>query len=365
MSTSENMHIDAESAVTRVFDLLFTNMGPHDPLLSHMDARELLAFSQTCGALYSLVKTTAFNLPRLLSPFFGHATEVDRFRRMQLQTGTLISGGIALQFFHRLRWLGADLDLYVHGPTAAPAVRFLVSNGYKYNPRASQLREVFQQMAVDPIHPDRDPDLPPGYKRGIVDVLDFSKGDKKIQLIIAAQTPMQIIMKFHSTCVMNVISHEKAYALYPSSTFIAHEALILKSAGSGPESTSSREAGRQKYIDRGWSMVKQPSAVREELEHNVVRWMGDHFTWTIPLPPLLVPVPDLCALNSWCIEPSPESAEMSCEVFSYAGLQFNYIKAVEDRVYYYSAMKKLRSSGAPTPLDAQLAQVVTGLRLTL
>ncbi|KAJ7037081.1 hypothetical protein C8F04DRAFT_953147 [Mycena alexandri] len=303
-------------------------MGPHDALLSHMDALELFAFSQTCRALYYLVNTTAFDLPRLLSPFFGHATEVDRFRRMQLQSGTLISGSIVLQFFNRLKWPGSDLDLYVYHPTAALAVHFLVSNGYTYNPRASQSRDVLQQIAVASVLPDvlNDPDLPLGYLRGIADVLDFSKGDKKIQLIIATQTPMKVITGFHSTCVMNVISHEKAYALYPLSTFIAHEALILKSPG------SDQEACRQKYIDRGWSMIELPP-VRGELAHDVVRWMGDHFTWTIPLPPLLVPVPDLCAINSWCLEHSSESVQMHCMHFWSGKLQYRYIRCVPDIVY--------------------------------
>ncbi|KAJ7016965.1 hypothetical protein C8F04DRAFT_980302 [Mycena alexandri] len=287
-------------------------MGPHDALFSHMGARELLAFSQTCHRIYYLVKQMSFSLPRLLSPFFGHATEVDRFRRMQLQSGTLISGPIALQFFNRLKWPGSDLDLYGHRPTANLAVHFIMSNGYTFEPRKSQNQDVFAQLVASVA------EKPPSYLgRGIADVLDFHKAGKKIQLIIATLTPKEVIIGFHSTCVQNVISHEKAYALYPWSTFIAHQALILETVGVG------QEVGRQKYVDRGWRMIELPDVRDAELADHT-RWVGDRFTWTICLPPLLIAVPDLCGINSCELECTLGSVAMRWSVVESAQLKYKY-----------------------------------------
>ncbi|KAJ7740131.1 hypothetical protein B0H16DRAFT_1424300 [Mycena metata] len=338
--------INERSSLVRFFEM---GIDPHETLFSHMDARELFAFAQTCRLIYCLVKETSFSLPRLLSPFFGHATEVDRFRQMQLQSGTLISGSIALQFFNRLKWPGSDLDLYVHRPTAGLAVHFIVSNGYTFDPRKSQNEDVFAQLVASVA------DKPPSYLgRGIADVLDFYKGGQKIQLIIATSTPMEVIISFHSTCVQNVISHEKAYALYPWSTFIAHQALILETAGAG------QEIGRQKYVGRGWKMIEWPHAWDAELADHT-RWVGDRFTWTITLPPLLVAVPDLCGINSWELRCNPGSVAMRWSVVEAEQLKYKY--TVSD-----SSLDELDEvwehviSCTPAPVDAELVQAVTRRR---
>ncbi|KAJ7232167.1 hypothetical protein B0H12DRAFT_202573 [Mycena haematopus] len=119
--------------------------------------------------------------------------------------------------------------------------------------------------------------------RGIADVLDFHKGNKKIQIIIpVATSPLEIIISFHSTCVMNFITHNKAFSLYPWSTFVTKEALAVQSEGA----LAGREAGREKYKDRGWKMVEYPSlSSNSELGVRMNRSVSDRFTWVISLPP--------------------------------------------------------------------------------
>ncbi|KAJ7187140.1 hypothetical protein C8R46DRAFT_1058996 [Mycena filopes] len=341
--------MDETSPAMRVFEM---GMGPHEALFSQMGAQELLAFRQTCRRIYALINESCFSLLRLLSPFFGNATEVGRFRLMQLQSGTLVSGSVALRFFNRLKWPGSDLDLYTHRPTAQLVVRFLLSNGYTYTPRVSespagilkfQHQDVLTQLAASVA------ERPPSYQgRGIADVQDFQKGDMKIQIIIATSTPMEVIINFHSTCVMNIISHEKAYALYPWSTFIAHQALIIETPGAG------QEAARQKYANRGWSMIKLPRVHGVELSR-MARCVGDRFTWTIALPPLLVPVPDLTVLNSWELEICLDPHVLRCQLIQSPRLKYKYVVAASSMAELEAAWSEVSKGRAPVDAELVLA----------
>lgn len=87
---------------------------------------------------------------------------------------------------------------------------------------------------------------------------------------------------------MNVISHAHAYALYPYATFIDRVSWnIVKYRGSD----SYHDAARQKYIDRGWTMIDWPSALAvtrpcSEFRFRSRRCVGDLSCWVIPLSPV-------------------------------------------------------------------------------
>ncbi|KAJ6578039.1 hypothetical protein B0H19DRAFT_1122167 [Mycena capillaripes] len=282
----------------------FSAWAPTTTHYSPNSALELVRLMQTCRSIYYLVLASCFSLHRLLSTFFGDATQVDAFRAMQGRTGTIVSGSTVLQFFNRRTWEGSDLDVYVDRPGAALAAFFIVETGYTFNPRKSQEKTVSAQL-VQSIK-----DRAPSYLgRGIADVLDFHKGDKKIQLIVAATTPMEIILSFHSTCVMNIITHDRAITLYPESTFRTKQALIVETVG------TRQEAGRQKYIDRGWTMMPSPCLDNaNELGVRMPRSFDDKFTWTIPLPPLFSidsDTKDLGPIASFQLECSRGTTSMS------------------------------------------------------
>ncbi|KAJ6456587.1 hypothetical protein C8R47DRAFT_1165090 [Mycena vitilis] len=221
------------------YAILRSRHGPARRVLRWFFARistqELVRLMMTCRRIHHLIMETCFSVPHLLAPFFGDAVEVQRFRSIQAMTDTVISGSIVLQFMNRLRWPGSDLDIYIHRTCPAIPVGFIVENGYTFDPRESQNKDVFVQLTAAV------KDKPPSYLgRGIADVLDFHKGEKKIQIIIAESTPMEIIISFHSTCVMNILTHKNAYALYPRSTFITKEALVVETVGAGQEGLAGR-----------------------------------------------------------------------------------------------------------------------------
>ncbi|KAJ6495906.1 hypothetical protein DFH09DRAFT_1052493 [Mycena vulgaris] len=303
----------------------------------------------TCRRVYWVIQDSCFTLTRLLSPFLGDATEVARFQRMQERSGTIISGSIPLQFFNRITWPDSDLDLYAHRTSADIPVRFILSNGYTFDPRKSQKPDALEQLLVSV------QDKPPSYLgRGIADVLDFHKGEKKIQLIIATDTPMETILSFHSTPVMNVLTHNYGYALYPCSTFVTRQALVVETVGAG------QEAGRQKYVDRGWTMVKALSTSRDsELAVRMLRWVGDSYTWTIPLRPARANAtsgPDLCGINSWKLDCDSDTIWTKWGILKHPALEYNYIIADTSAVLALSDDVLVPSS--PWAVDTELYSAI-------
>jgi len=103
-----------------------------------------------------------------------------------------------------------------------------------------------------------------------------------------------------SACVMNFITHEKAYSLYPRATFEEHRSLMLL------PTTASRERAYAKYAELGWSMGYR---ITGDDFHNLnsslargPRYVGDKRTWTIPiLPQVDAPYPLLTEMNSWTL----------------------------------------------------------------
>ena len=100
---------------------------------------------------------------------------------------------------------------------------------------------------------------------------------------------MDHILLISVACVMNVISFEKAYCLYPKATFEERRSLIC--ANEGP----AHDAAIQKYIHRGWKMVYTNLDWAQEVRtsfhviYHLVRNMGDRYCWTIPLGTINIP----------------------------------------------------------------------------
>ncbi|KAI0677691.1 hypothetical protein C8Q78DRAFT_1066155 [Trametes maxima] len=184
------------------------------------------------------------------------------------RTGTLISGSTALQFFDRTLYPESDLDLYVHMRHRREVGRWLLEEGYKFVPSPYQ----DPRLEIEVVH---------GMSRGangiyhipgVSAILTFTKpapgkqdalsdaagGQEertlKVQVIVAKNTPMEAILAFHSTCVMNVISYEKAYCLFPWATLEARRSLLSSSCRGR---TKWRESGLLKYTNRGFTIISE------------------------------------------------------------------------------------------------------------
>ena len=102
---------------------------------------------------------------------------------------------------------------------------------------------------------------------------------------------------------MNLITHDRAYSLYPHATFEEHRSLVISTEG------SKQETARKKYTARGWTMVGtgQDEDIRNARSDFTPcrRYIGDSRCWTIPVLPKLDLPEDFMATNTWELKYNP------------------------------------------------------------
>jgi hypothetical protein len=145
----------------------------------------------------------AFNINNLLEPYFSDQSKpdlIDQFRLMQARTGTIISGSSALQFFARTSYPDSDLDLYTALHGAAEVADFITKADYTYVPREHQELEWMAELR-EAARRTREETSPSEYDwdGGMATLLDFTKGAEKIQLIVARESAVERVLKFHSS----------------------------------------------------------------------------------------------------------------------------------------------------------------------
>ncbi|KAI0083693.1 hypothetical protein BDY19DRAFT_858899, partial [Irpex rosettiformis] len=219
-------------------------------------------------------RTVIANLPhlfpihRMLKIFFDSPTD---FRALQARTGAIISGSFALQFFSQVYYSDTDLDIYVHYGAREILGSWILGNDYKYISRKITVTVGNVEDSASTLE----------YGQEILGVLEFQRkrGDveKKVQIIIVEESPLAAIMEFHSTCVLNFITFDMAYCLYPKATLIYQTNLVLKN----PDVLVRKALS--KYRRRGFTCRRLIAEQGSLFLPDSVRWVGDSQTWTLSL----------------------------------------------------------------------------------
>ncbi|KAF8431606.1 hypothetical protein L210DRAFT_962180 [Boletus edulis BED1] len=305
---------------------LFARPPAYDLVFACLSPRSLIQVAQTCRAASSAVtefKNRAFNINR---HFSRHFSSPIAFRSLQARTNTLVSGSNALQFLDRTFYPESDLDLYTHPGHSFEVAQFLIEvEGYHYVPRESQEKD-WKVVTKDDwdgterrvvSRPDTDHAYP---MTSFKAVWTFKKQGVhqerlKVQIIEASSSPLESILGFHSTCVMNFISSDAAYSLYPMATFEQRCTLGMPSLRS---SVGFFEA-IEKYVKRGWRFyfVPTPNTMahpeRSPFFLEQARWVCDKHTWILPLNQTGVKQRPLL---------SPASPPLTCDPVLYNGWRF-------------------------------------------
>ncbi|KAL1746875.1 hypothetical protein HDZ31DRAFT_15883, partial [Schizophyllum fasciatum] len=260
-----------------------------DLLCSCLTPLELVRYSLVCRDARRAVLSycqRAYKLKRTLARFMS-GDEVDRFQLLQSRTGAVISGSTALQFLGRYDFIPTDLDIYVEHRYAKEIGRFLTVLGYHYEPRTSQpvlfsfaLQRDERQATMWTVggsEPYGSPAM-----CGAYNFVRPNNPDVRIQLITSRLSVMDIILDFHCTAVMNVITHRNAFSLYPYETFHAMRALVARRRPGRRE-----EEAFRKYSERGWHICRgvprsETDDPYEEFGQGTRR-VGDEMSWTLPL----------------------------------------------------------------------------------
>ncbi|KAI0755934.1 hypothetical protein BC629DRAFT_1271974, partial [Irpex lacteus] len=236
---------------------------------------DICQLAKTCRLMHGAIPrrlSSAFNLDGRLLSFFD---DPSAFRVLQSRTGAIISGSFALQFFARTAFSKADLDIYVAASARSDVGSWLLSQGYQFVAR--QRREY--NIALDAFHnieTSRHGPVP-----GVVSVMDFHRFvrgvRRKVQVHFVAVCPLYTILRFHSTVVMNFITFNNAYCLYPMATLRVGTNLLLRSIRDGVR------ASLVKFEERGWPYVRFLAQDDATFVHTSVRWVCDPHTWVVPL----------------------------------------------------------------------------------
>ncbi|KAJ3834832.1 hypothetical protein F5878DRAFT_544219, partial [Lentinula raphanica] len=223
----------------------------------------------------------AYSIKRVLSPFF-HEDEIGDFRLVQATTGAIISGSAALQFFNRECYdtdnHSSDLDTYCHLSRCIDVGNWISSKGYVFQPKQNQLPSFFDDwnrvcnsssnVVVHNTH-----DYP---ARFFVAVWNFVRAGKTIQIIAVRGSLVGAVLSFHSTCVMNIITHCAAYCLFAKPTLIDRTSFAFN----GRLTHTHSIALCQKWINRGFTISHCPSVkdvvcLSSGVSVRHFRWVGD------------------------------------------------------------------------------------------
>ncbi|KAI1495688.1 hypothetical protein F5X99DRAFT_109338 [Biscogniauxia marginata] len=279
-----------------------------------LETRDVLRLCQTSWAMRQDIKANEWDINAKLGRFIKNPTG---FRSQLGRSNALISGSFALQFFERVVWPEADLDIMVQdGTNLEGLAKFLVE------------KEDYEMVGERDFSEEDDDIL--GYRTS--DFPDMRKtqtymyrkkysiawkgsddSGRKIQLIATYGPPVQAILRgYYTTALVNFISWNKAYSIFPRSTFLSYETVPLKLVDDYFGNL------HVKYSRRGWRMrtesvmvqgLGQPNPLGNLVAKKGNRRVGDSDTWIIRLDTASVAKP-----------PKPDFVlEYSC--FQVAGLQ--------------------------------------------
>ena len=165
--------------------------------LTSPDLCRLLRVSKTFHRLVTETLPLLYNIRHQLQKYFRN---VDGFRRLQSNTGSIISGSFALQFFLRCSWADTGLDLFVTHGAVLKVAKWLTRNDYQFVPPKSGASGDGYQEVFEAIEDTLEDD---GYagKLDFVRTVGNDKEKKKlaVQLFVVYGSPMQAILNFHSS----------------------------------------------------------------------------------------------------------------------------------------------------------------------
>ena len=287
-----------------LLSIILSRDSRSDLILDHCSPKSLIRLLRTSRVLREVVTKymeKAFNIEKILARYFPNPSS---FRFIQACTGTLISGSTALQFFDRSFYPESDLDIYVSKAWRVEVGQFLLQSGYQFVPHGRQ-RSVFEN-AVSEMRIMTSTALY-GNFRGISGVFNFVKqgarGERlKVQLMVSARSPIEPILRYHSSklslvffmfhshdtdtlaMVMNVISFDTAYCMYPRATLEQHVSLAC-TARRDP----TLEGIYRKYAARGWRTIRSVDSLERRTSDPALcarhpRWINDGLSWSVRLP---------------------------------------------------------------------------------
>ncbi|KAL8992729.1 MAG: hypothetical protein Q9169_006881 [Polycauliona sp. 2 TL-2023] len=261
--------------MTTVFQQVFsreTRYPIFSCLCEHLDNQSIFALSKTCrqySGLYNYLLPSLWNVDKRLRRFVNDPVGL---RSKMKEFNVLISGSFPIQFFERVTWPASDLDLYI-------------KEGEGFDGFCSHLAE-FEGYTLKTTKNSYDLPYPLHYITSIrkyTRPIPGSQSDQVTELHVIAtnETPMHAILNnFYTTVNLNFITWNKAYSVFPLTTFIHKRGHLLRH-----EIDADNRRLVNKYKQRGWDIqgIIRPEDQRVNHPFQQHRRIGDKYTWMIPV----------------------------------------------------------------------------------
>jgi hypothetical protein len=197
----------------------------------------------------------------LLADFVDRPKE---YRMVMKETRSVISGGLVLQFLVKVRWLESDMDVFTCGERSArQMVKYLADKeGYSEESADWTPRSECESFEVTTLTCTK-------YGRQRVIQIMYHRGHSSDVSCVIAEA---ILKGFYSTALLNFITWNKVYCLFPVTT-IKHREMCMLSCSNLV--ASNVQNGVSKYERRGWKLA--PFRCNEG-EVREIRRIGDKFT---------------------------------------------------------------------------------------
>ncbi|KAF6742483.1 hypothetical protein DFP72DRAFT_830471 [Ephemerocybe angulata] len=192
------------------------------------DLINLASSSSLLREIANIYKDMTWRIDVFLSTWFKTPLV---FRSVLAFTGAVVSGSQAIQFLDRMEpAVSSDLDILTRIGGVLSLVNYLEEEGYRRVERDAGRQEEYPLLADVCALSSTAQFCRGGGKHGIVAIFDFEKevpreiygvNRLKVQVVAVVQNPIRHIMfSYHSTGVMNYISHDEAVSVFPISTFV-------------------------------------------------------------------------------------------------------------------------------------------------
>ncbi|KAJ3916317.1 hypothetical protein F5877DRAFT_46870, partial [Lentinula edodes] len=258
-------------------------------------------------------KDRVFSVKTAYRGVFEDNTEIGEFQDLQGRCGLLVSGSTALGFFNHCSYAG-DLDTYCQFEASFMAGEWFISHGFTFVPTFGQANDYNVDIGrVRKLRRDTpqavalqvDSDIREYKLNNIAVVWNFKRRSLRVQLIATIGAPLETILSFHSTCVMNIFTHRSAYCLFPHLTLEEKKTLLINIQ---LPLTEVQANALSKYERRGFKIVHQPplcSVVNETSALTFLRprFVGDSHCYKVPFEYVGKGEvrPDFVEANSWGI----------------------------------------------------------------
>ncbi|QDS77712.1 hypothetical protein FKW77_004048 [Venturia effusa] len=177
---------------------------------SRLPASDVFSLQRVCKAtapIYKELQRTGWNVDKRLGRFFRDPV---LFRWTLGINDALVSGSFALQFFERVMWKESDLDIFVQEGAGFDNMCSHLIEKEGYALQSHQAQEQLRHYHVDLL----------------VEIKTFVRSPsdtdlyRKVQVISTSSIPIKsIICGFYTTALLNFITWNKAYSIFPVPTF--------------------------------------------------------------------------------------------------------------------------------------------------